>query len=250
VRTNLGITLAVIFTGVVSFFVGALVARVYPDGHAKPLVDLMIASIGALAGTSAGAFVALSGARRRSEQDIEDRRVEAANVAIFNLNLIYDYLWHYNNLVIEPQKTNPIRWYQISRSILQPPLLEPFEVGRLAFLLEGENRELPHRLAAEFRRYHGFLNILARAREINDEIQLTARTTMNDAEIAAVGVAGRCNSAAKQTLIQHTDDIIAYGDRTRVTVPAAATALREAMLTMYPGRIIVPLVQPVVSQPL
>ncbi len=245
-KPNGGLVLAVIFTGFVSFFFGALFVRVFPNWHSQPIIDLGVASVGALAGTAAGAWVALAGDRKKREQQTEDERVAATNIAIFNLNQIYDYLWHYNRLVIEPQKSNPMRWYEISRSNLFPPELEPFDVGRLAFLFEGESPDLPSQIAAEFRRFSGFLTFLSRVMEINEEIQVAMRKAKDETAIA-LGAIEFCNSVTKQTLQRYADDISAYGDQLRSAVPATAAALRKAMLRIYPGRIIVPLVEPSVS---
>jgi hypothetical protein len=158
-KSNTGVALAVIFTGTVSFFIGVLFARVFPDGESKPLSDLMIAAIGAFAGTAAGAWIALSADRTRREQETEDRHVEAANSVIFSLSQIYSHAVEYNQRIVLPRVSDPYRWYLIPGFIMQPPAVEAFDAGQLAFLFEGPHKSIPSRIALDFVRFEAFVPV-------------------------------------------------------------------------------------------
>lgn len=237
-RPNSGMTLAVLLTGVVTFFVGALLARVYPDGNSKPLYDLAIAAIGAFAGAAAGVWIGLSVDRKRREQETEDRRVEAANIAIHSLSQIYSYSWDYNRQVIKPLASHPDRWYEISRSELPAPTLQPFDVDRLAFLFEGPYKNLPAQISIDFVRYEGFLYILRRAQAINEEIQAAARARSTGEPMARSAIQ-LCNKATKETLVRAVDTLIDHNSRLTLSVMNVALDLRAALLAMYPGRTII-----------
>lgn len=240
-------TLWVLLTVVVSFWVGVILARIVPDGDPRTLVEITIAAIGAFAGTAAGAWIALYGDRRKREQELEDLHVEAANIAIFNLGQIYTYVYSYNRQIVEPKKSSPRRWWDISRSVLQAPLLQPFDVSRLAFLFESDHRDLPNRLAIEFQRFQGFLDIVRRASELNDQVQSSARANQKDPD--AIGIVDEfCNAATKETLEGQTNTIIEHCELLIPSVIEAAMALQRALKSRYPHRTIVwfaPTLQPI-----
>lgn len=168
-RSNSGIALAVLLSTTVAFFLGAIFARVFPGGDSKPLSDLLIAAVGAFAGSAAGVWIGLSVDQKRREQETQDRRVEAANIAIHNLSQIYSFSCDYRDQVLRPSASHPDRWYEISRSEFPAPALQSFDVDRLAFLFEGPHKSLPAQLSMDFLRYQGFLHMMRRAQEINDE---------------------------------------------------------------------------------
>ena len=245
-RSNSGIGLTVILLTPVAFFIGMIVARVFPHGDSKPLSDLLIAAVGAFAGTAAGALIALSGDRNRREEERQDQRVEATNVAIHALGQIYSYLWDYQRQIIKPNESDPMRWYSISRSVLLSPDLEPFDVGRLAFLFEGRYKNLPNHLSIDFVRYRTFLDAIRRAHEVNEEIQAIARA-QKIVPLTAQGANQLCNVATKETLMRFVDTIIDHNQQLIPSVMEVALALRNALREMYPGRTIVrfvPLTEP------
>jgi hypothetical protein len=238
VKPNSGILFAVFCTGVVTFFVGALLARVFPDGDSKPLYDLAVAAIGAFAGAAAGVWIGLSVDQKRRAQETEDRRVEAANIAIHNLSQIYSFSWDFNRQVLEPLADHPDRWYEISRSEMPAPTLPPFDVDRLAFLFEGPYKNLPARLSIDFVRYQGFLYILRRAQAINEEVQALARARLRSQYMPQTALE-LCNDATKDSLKRAVDTLIDFNSRLTPSVMEAALELRSAMLAMYPGRTII-----------
>jgi hypothetical protein len=248
--SDAGFLVAVLITAVVSFFVGALLAQIFPFGSPKPLNDILIAAVGAFAGTTAGAWIALSTDRKKRERETEDRRIEAANVAIFNLAQIYAYQWNYSEQIVKPLRLNTDRWWEISRSVLQPPILEAFDIGRLSFLFDGVNSNLPNLLSIQFQRFQGFLDIVRRAADINQQIQEIARAErkgpLTRDEVPATVF---CNNTTKETLVRHTDALIDHNERSTPEVIVAAEALRAAMVKMYPGRSIVKFMPLAVSNP-
>jgi len=207
--------------------------------HAKHAWDFGIAAVGALAGTAAGAWVAVQGDRKRNTKEIQDRHVEAANVAIFSLSLVYTYVVEYHLVVIQPLKDNPHRWYRISASVMPPPSLMPFDVGqRLAFLFESPHKNLPNRLSIEFQRFTGLLDLTRRAGEANKELQaICAAKDPIPQDLAEIEEAiGEVRTAV---LNKYVDGIIDLVEGMAPSVMAAALALRTAMLSLYPRRTIV-----------
>lgn len=201
--------------------------------NAKHAWDFGIAAIGAFAGTLAGAWVAVRGDRERRKQETQDRHVEAANVAIFSLSLIYTYAVEYHMRIIEPVKNDPGRWYPISRAMLPPPLLAPFDVGRLAFLFEGPNKSVPNRLAIEFVRFAGLLEVIRRAGEANQELhRICAAKNPVPRGLAEI-------EEAIGVLIKNVDDIVGLAEGLAPSAREAALELRAAMLSIYPQRTIV-----------
>jgi hypothetical protein len=252
VKSNSGIVLTVVLLTPVAFFIGLIVARVFPHGDSKPLSDLLIAAVGAFAGTAAGALIALSGDRNRREEERQDQRVEAANVAIHALGQIYSYLWDYKGQIIKPNESDPMRWYSISRSVLLSPELEPFDVGRLAFLFEGRYKNLPNHLSMNFLSYRTLLDTTRRAHEVNEEIQTIARA-QRIVPLTAQWANQLSNAATKETLTRFVDTIIDHNRQLTPSVMEVALTLRNALREMYPGRTIVrflPLTEPDDSVPL
>jgi len=237
-KPNSGILVAVLLTGVVAFFVGALLARVFPGGNSKPLYDFAIAAIGAFAGAAAGVWIGLSVDQKRRAQETEDRRVEAANIAIHNLSQVYSFSWDYNRQVIAPLASHPDRWYEISRSELTAPTLKPFDVDRLAFLFEGPYKNLPGRLSVDFLRYEGLLYAVRQAQAINGEVQAVARARLRSEFLPRTALE-LCNDATKETLTRAIETVIDFNNRLAPSVMEAARELRSAMLAMYPGRTII-----------
>jgi hypothetical protein len=133
VKTDWGIVLAVLFTGVVAFFLGVIIARVFPDGGSKPLTDLMIAAVGALAGTAAGAWIALHGDRQRRAHEREERDVMAANIATLQLGRVLNFLDQYDRNVIEPDRSSNLRWFLMARKILKASNDFRVDIGTLGF---------------------------------------------------------------------------------------------------------------------
>jgi hypothetical protein len=238
VKPNSGILFAVLFTGVVTFFVGALLAKVYPDGDSKPLYDLAIAAIGAFAGATAGVWIGLSVDKKRREQETEDRRVEAANIAIFSLSQIYSHISEYNQRVIAPRANDPRRWYEISRAMMTPPTIPPFDVDRLAFLFEGPYKNLMGRLSIDFVRFEGFLGLVRSAWDWNMQAQqlCAAQDTPPQNTMEIEKLIGHVRLSA---LSNCTDGIIEYVHSLIPSVMSAALSLRAAMLSIYPHRTII-----------
>jgi hypothetical protein len=235
---NSGIVIAVLLTGAVAFIDGVLLARVYPGGDAKPLYDLLIAAIGAFAGTAAGVWIGLSVDKKRRDQETEDRRVEAANVAIYNLSQIYSFSWDYHRQIIAPSASHPNRWFRISRSDLPAPALRPFEADRLAFLFEGPYMSLPSRVSIEFVRFDGFLHTMRRALNVNDEVQTLARAKPAGDPLPQSPI-DLFNHATKMTLSHWVDTLIEHNTSMRASVMETALELRNALLAMYPHRTII-----------
>jgi hypothetical protein len=240
-RANSGIALSVLVASVVMFFSGSLFARIFPDGDSKPFSDLLIAAIGAFAGAAAGVWIGLSVDRKRREQETEDRRVEAANIAIHTLSQIYSYSRDYANQILIPLSVHPNRWYEISRSELRAPPLKPFDIDRLAFLFEGEHKNLPSRLSIDFVRYEGLLYTMRRAQQINEEIQAKARAAR---PFDLVSPLEYCNDATKETLSRAIDTLIDHNEKLAPSVMEVALELRSALRTMYPGRTIIKFAPP------
>lgn len=237
-KPNSGILFAVLLTGVVTFFVGALLARVYPDGDPKPLYDFFIAAVGSFAGAGVGVWIGLSVDKKRRDQETEDRRVEAANIAIFSLSRMYSHMAEYNLRVIGPQLENPHRWYEISRAMMPAPTIEPFDVDRLAFLFEGSYRNLMGQLSLEFVRFAGFLDLRHEAWKKNMEVQqrCSAEPKPPESPMEIENLIGR---VMLSTLSNYSNGIIDYIQSLIPSVMGTAQSLRAAMISIYPHRTII-----------
>ena len=200
--------------------------------------DFVTATGGALFGTVAGALMAFWLERRKRVVETEDRHVESVNVAIFNLTQIYAYLSDYQRQVIERNPPGARQWYELSRTRLQPPDLQPFDVRSLAFLFESEHKDLVNRIAIDLTRYEGFLMHIERAQRYNDDVQQMARvTTPTPQKISELETV--CGQILIQQVRTAVESIIEFHTRLMPSVMESAIALGRAVKAMYPDRTII-----------
>jgi hypothetical protein len=233
VRSNAGIVLAVLVTGTVSFFLGLLLARVFPDGDSKPLSDLMIAAVGAGAGTAAGAMIAFRSDRIKREQEATDRAITAANLAMFQLGRLYSYLWDYKQSVLGPYETDPAIWYHVPRSTLTAPVFGIMDFSGLAFLFESEVPNILNSVALQFVRFDGFLKILDRASTLSkDARDLVA--SIKPADHTPEGFEKACGPSLTESLRETTAALIEFRNKLESDVLLVVSRMHSILWAMYP----------------
>ena len=233
-KTDWGIVLAVLFTGVVAFFLGVIIARVFPSGDPKPLTDLMIAAVGALAGTAAGAWIALHGDRQRRSQEREERNVMAANIAILQLGRVMNYLDQYTRDVINPDRTTNLRWFLMARKILKASDNIRVDIGTLGFLFASADANVPNDVGVEFERFEQILSMIDQVKRLLEQ----AHARMEELRIIEGAtpqeIEGACGRRIVTPMKSLTDSIVDHVDRSSVSVLATARRVHAATRAMYP----------------
>lgn len=238
-KPNSGITLAVLLTGAVMFFAGALLARVFPDGDSKHLYDLAIAAVGALAGTVAGALVALNGDRKRRAKEAEDRNITAANLAIFELGRVYNFLAQYQRDVIEPHRGKRLQWLLMARSRLTAPIVE-MNFSDLAFLFSSKDPNVVSEVAVEIERFVGIVTTIAK---VESDLHTEAHPRMEARRIlegaAAEEIESACGVRIVSAIRTNTNSLVEYVDLNAPSVLRTVLKVQDATRAMYPHRRVV-----------
>lgn len=236
-QDNGAVLLTAVLVGTVAFFVGALLARALPNWHPKPLVDLLVASIGAFAGTVGGAWIALTGEKRRRQQATEDANISAANLAVFELGRISNFFLMYQRHVIEPNRNSPIRWLLLARYKLPQGVVFGFDFPSLAFLFSIRGPAVLALVALELERYQTVAYMITAASEA---LSLRAHPRMEAAGIGDGVSLQQIETALGVRVVAElrtlTDGIVDHVDRNIISVFSAAAELRAAALSIYPHR--------------
>lgn len=234
-KTGRAILLATIFTGTVAFFIGVLIARVFPGGDSKPLFDLVTAAVGAFAGTTAGAWIAFTSDRLKRERELEDKAVTAANLVLFQLGRLYAYLWDYKESVVHPFSLNPAIWYHIPRSSLSPPDFGVIDFSGIAFLFESNAPNIPNSVAIQFVRFSGFLNIMRVAQDYSRKaVALVGAATPQDYSVTALEKT--CGPQLTESLRSTTNSLIDFSEKLEADVFAVTEHMARTISAMYPHR--------------
>lgn len=112
-------------------------------------------------GTFVGAYVAFRLERSdRKRNEIAARAVQG-NLALFTLLKMWEHLRQYANDVLENSPSDDSRWLNLKVTDPRPPDDLAFDPEKLAFLFEGENKNLLSELFLQQRRYRvsiGWIN--------------------------------------------------------------------------------------------
>jgi hypothetical protein len=192
----------------------------------------------ALIGTAVGATIVfwIDGTKRR--QRIEDERVAATNVAIFNLANAWRALESFRKDRIEPVRAGAA-WFRMKAGEITF-VLPDLDATGLAFLFETSEPDLPAQVQFEFSRFeHIRLEIKNRTEIHVTQAQPRVEAALGAGKVDEQTLIASVGHRLYQTLSHQTDQIIRETGEALPSIYATAQRLRKAVKAEYPKRKII-----------
>lgn len=115
--------------------------------------NALIDPIATLAAAFGGAWLAFRLERKRRDDDEVQKRVGAANRALYTLFNFWNILEQFRKEAIEPLRGKPDAWLNMPATVPSKYGLTAFEAGELSFLLQTENAMVFSALLLEEQRF-------------------------------------------------------------------------------------------------
>jgi hypothetical protein len=193
----------------------------------------------ALAGTFVGAYSAFQLEQRQRLADAEDRRVGAANRALYTLKNMWNVLRQYQREHLDGQRDQPDLWLNLAAT---PPFgqsqgLVQFEAGELTFLLSRTHGNIFDKMLLQEQRFKVTLGLVDRRTALvfsevfprMERAQVHVGDQRPIAEIEAI-----LGISLVHQLKQLTPGIVQFVDEDVAALRALFGELRAALVSLYP----------------
>lgn len=205
-------------------------------------IGVWLGAIATLIAAFGGAWLAFLLERQRRAREEVDRRIGAANRALFTLFNFWNILYQHKQEVIDPVRGREDAWLNMPATFPSDYGLTRFEAGDLTFLLDSREADVFATLMVEEQRFHIAMRLI-------EEHASLVRDVVH-AKFGAAGIAPgtRAPSADLKRILgidtitklrALTDGIIKNVDEDLVSIQAAYDTLRAAMGRLYPKRPVV-----------
>ena len=223
-------------------FVGIVLGKYIDAGVIVSASEFILPALSTLAAAFLGAWYAFSLQDNKNRREQEDRQIAALNLAIFALARKQSKLQNIIDQVLEPWKTNPVRF------LMMPPThdLEKDDIAidfsALAYLLETKHSNLLGHLAiavAKYRSAIDALNLRSALHKNDVQTRLEAASTIGNEPVTLAEIRQALGERLFITLEQATDQAIGAAPRALEHVTDISAQLTNAGRSLFPpGRVI------------
>lgn len=198
-----------------------------------------IAALASLFASFAGAWAAFAFERMRRTQEEDEKRIGAANRAIYTVYQYWNTLEQYRKEALEPNRDRADVWLNLPAHVASPVVTERFNATDLQFLLQHEQATTYVKLMLEEQRFLLAINLIQeRSRLVLNEVF----PRMAQANIG-VGQALPANQLERilgldvtHKLKEITEAIYKNVDEDLLSLVMAHDELRGVMKILYPRK--------------
>jgi hypothetical protein len=213
--------------------------------------DLLSQGLAGMLGAVVGATVAFRYERRKSREELDDRRLReanelserraaAGNLAIFTLAKIYSDLWNYRSQIIDPARNAPAPWHSLGAYNLTMTDGHKFDIPSIAFLFRSIDQTMPLRLTIEEARFADVVTLISQRSKIHlEEVQPAIEAAGFIDSLSPAEAEKACGPRVTRTMKGLTGQIIDLVDRGLVTAPELADQLGRVLVRELPDQRII-----------
>lgn len=223
---------------VVAFFAGAIIFGLIDEKWKVQDVKGWIEPLVTLAAAFAGAWFAFLLQSRKDDQKIKAANIGAGNRAIFLLGRFANQLELIRRQIINPVRTKPTRMLEMKPTLFLDYAHMKLDADGLSFLLETSFANVLGEAIAQENQFHSAIGAINERSRLHRE---EAQPALEKSGLTLPGIYTRAQIDAalghrlSATMEMITDDAIKAVDRAVVSCTTAATNMKNALSSLYPG---------------
>lgn len=189
-----------------------------------------------------GAHYAFKFQSGKEEADLIRRNIVSINSSIFTLTRMANKLFIYQRDIINPVRSSPLFFLEMSPTIDMEKELIKLEIDSLYFLLETDHRNLLGEIMIEEERYRGAIEAInmRSKKHIRDVQPLLENAGVVPSEAHTLKEIERILGIRLFTTIkQSSEQVITHVDRTLISLKQVTDRLRDNIKKQYPETAII-----------